>query len=70
MRKNLKEASQREGLTQKNVAEYMHVTEIHYKFMESGQATGNVEVWDRLEDLFKIHQRVLRENHPDKEDSP
>ena len=67
MRKNLKEARQRAGLTQKAGAEYLKVSERHYKFMESGQTTGNVELWDRLEDLFNVHQRVLRENSPDKE---
>ncbi len=70
MRRNLKEARQRAGLTQKAVAEYLNVSERHYKFMESGQTTGNVELWDKLEDLFSVHQRVLREIHPDKEDNP
>ena len=69
MRKNLKEARQRAGMTQKEVAEYLHVSERHYKFMESGQTTGNVELWDMLEDLFRIHQRVLREIHHDKGDN-
>ena len=70
MRNNLKEARRKAGMTQKDVAEYLHVSERHYKFMESGHTTGNVELWDKLEDLFNIHQRVLRENHPGKEDSP
>ncbi len=69
MRENLKEARRQAGMTQKQVAEYLHISERHYKFMESGQTTGNVELWDRLEDLFNIHQRVLRENHPDKADN-
>ena len=69
MRKNLKEARQRAGMTQREVAEKLQITERHYKFMESGHTTGNVELWDKLEDLFKIHQRVLRENHLDKADS-
>lgn len=69
MRKNLKEARQRAGMTQKEVAEYLHISERHYKFIESGHTTGNVELWDKMEDLFKIHQRVLRENHLDKEDN-
>lgn len=56
-------------MTQHQVAEYLHVSDRHYKFMESGHTTGNVELWDMLEDLFNIHQRVLREIHPDKEDS-
>ena len=70
MRKNLKEARRAAGMTQKAVAEYLNVSERHYKFMESGQTTGNVELWDKLEDLFKIHQRVLREIHLDKEGNP
>ena len=61
MRKNLKEARQRAGMTQKEVAEYLHISERHYKYMESGQIIGNIELWDKLEDLFKIHQRNLRE---------
>lgn len=65
----MKEARRQAGMTQKQVAEYLHISERHYKFMESGQTTGNVELWDRLEDLFNIHQRVLRENHPDKADN-
>ena len=69
MRENLRAARKAAGLTQKQMAEYLHVSERHYKFMESGHTTGNVELWDKLEDLFNIHQRVLRENHPDKEDS-
>lgn len=48
-------------MTQKEVAEYLHISERHYKYMESGQIIGNVELWDKLEDLFKIHQRNLRE---------
>ena len=61
MRKNLKEARQKAGMTQKEVAEYLHISERHYKYMESGQIIGNVGLWDKLEDLFKIHQRNLRE---------
>ncbi len=69
MRENLKNARKAAGLTQQQVAGYLHISGRHYKFMESGHTTGNVELWDMLEDLFKIHQRVLRENHPGKADS-
>ena len=57
MRKNLKEARQKAGMTQKQVAEYLGISERYYKFMESGQTTGNVKLWDKLEDLFNVHQR-------------
>jgi len=69
MRENLRAARKAKGMTQQQVAEYLHVSERHYKFMESGHTTGNVELWDKLEDLFNVHQRVLRENHPGKADS-
>lgn len=60
MRENLKKARQAAGLTQKQVAQYLEICERHYKYMESGKVTGNVELWDKLEDLFNIHQRILR----------
>ena len=61
MRKNLKEARQEAGMTQKEVAEYLGIQERYYRFIESGTRGGNFETWDALEDLFGIHQRILRE---------
>lgn len=40
MRKNLKEARKKAGMTQREVAEYLHVSERHYKFMEAGKQQG------------------------------
>ena len=40
--------------------------------IEAGRTVGRVELWDKLEDLFNVHQRKLREiseNHHDKEDN-
>lgn len=71
-RERLKEARKRAGMTQQEVAEYLNISERHYKFMESGHTVGNVQLWDKLEDLFNVHQRILREiseNHHDKGDS-
>ena len=62
MRKNLKEARQKAGMTQKEVAEKLEISEIGYQQIERGIRIGKVELWDKLEDLFKIHQRKLREN--------
>ncbi len=62
MRKNLKEARQRAGMTQKQVAEYLGISERYYQFIESGDRTGDFTLWDSLEDLLGIHQRKLREN--------
>ncbi len=68
MRIKLRQARLDKGMTQKQVAEYLGVTEQHYQRIEYGFTIGKVELWDRLEDLFNIHQRVLREIHPGKEE--
>ncbi len=62
MRKNLKEARQKAGMTQKEVAEKLGIQERYYQHIEAGQRTGNFIIWDELEDLFNVHQRILREN--------
>lgn len=70
MRKNLQDARKSAGLTQEQLAEKLGISLRHYKYIESGGILGAIWIWDTLEDLFNIHQRVLRENHPGKEDSP
>lgn len=63
MRVNLKNARQKAGLTQEKVAGMLGINARYYKALESGERLGAIKLWDGLEDLFKIHQRVLRENH-------
>jgi len=70
MRDNLRAARRAAGLTQQAMADKLGISLRHYKFIESGHTTGNVELWDKMEDLFNVHQRVLREIHPGKEDNP
>lgn len=70
MRHNLKEARKAAGLTQEQMAEKLHVSLRHYKYIESGTVVGSINLWDAMEDLFGIHQRVLREIHPDRADNP
>lgn len=60
MRENLKKARQEAGMTQKEVAEYLGMTERAYQRVESGERSGTIETWDLLEDLFETHQRILR----------
>ena len=62
MRKNLKEARIVAGMTQKQVAEYLHTAERYYKQIEHGERLGSIAMWDNLDDLFSIHQRKLRES--------
>lgn len=69
IRQNLKQARLDKGLTQQQAAEYLNVGLRHYKKIESGESTGSISLWDKLEDLFNVHQRVLREIRPDKVDS-
>lgn len=70
MRKNLKEARQKAGVTQQQMADTLNVGLRHYKKIESGETLGSIPLWDQMEDMFKINQRVLRENHHDREDNP
>ena len=60
MRKNLKEARRKAGMTQKEVADHLGITIRSYQRIESGELLGSIAHWDALEDLFKIHQRQLR----------
>ena len=60
MRKNLKEARKKAGMTQREVAEYLGITTRAYQHIENGNYLGKIEHWDKLEDLFNIHQRKLR----------
>lgn len=69
MRENLKKARKEAGMTQQQVADKLEVGLRHYKKMESGETLGSIELWDELEDMFNIHQRVLREIRHDKEEN-
>ena len=60
-RDNLKQARKAKGMTQQATADYLRLTERQYKYIESGHTTGKVDMWDKLEDLFNVHQRLLRE---------
>lgn len=73
MRKNLKEARQKVGLTQQQIADKLEISLRYYQFIESGERMGDFVIWDTLEDITGVHQRILRQNesnHPYKEDNP
>lgn len=69
MRTNLKLARKAEGFTQERMAEMLGISLRYYKDIEAGNKIGAIDLWDKMEDVFSVHQRVLRENHPDKADS-
>ena len=69
MRENLKKARKKAGMTQQQVADYLEISIVYYQKIEAGDRTGDFIIWDKLEDLFNVHQRKLREildNHRDK----
>lgn len=66
MRHNLKKARTEAGLTQEEVAAKLGITSRYYRMIERGERNGDFEMWDAMEDLFGIHQRILRELSADK----
>lgn len=69
MRKNLQTARKAAGLTQQALADKLGIGLRHYKYIESGKVTGRIDLWDAMEDILNVHQRVLRENRPCTRDS-
>lgn len=61
MRENLKKARKEAGLTQQQVAEKLGISLVYYQKIEAGDRTGDFCIWDTLEDITGIHQRILRE---------
>ncbi len=62
MRENLRQTRREKGLTQQQVAEILDIDGRYYKALEYGERLGSIYFWDKLEDLFGIHQRILRED--------
>lgn len=70
MRLALKEARRKAGMTQQQAADKLEIGLRYYKAIESGERLGAIQLWDKLEDMLAVNQRVLRENHPGREDNP
>ena len=60
-RLNLINARKKAGYTQVELADLLYISSVHYRYIEYGLSDGRIDMWDKLEDLFGIHQRVLRE---------
>lgn len=60
-REKLKEARKKAGMTQQEVADKLGISLRYYQNIEAGDRTGDFVLWDSLEDITGIHQRVLRE---------
>lgn len=71
-REKLKKSRLEKGMTQQQVADYLGISLRYYQNIEAGSRTGDFAIWDMLEDLMGIHQRLLRESaetHLDRVDS-
>ena len=73
LRRNLQAARKAAGLTQQELADKLKLSLRHYQKIEYAELNGPFEVWDALEDLLGVHQRILREtsnNRPDRAKNP
>lgn len=68
MRENLKKARQTAGMTQQQVADKLGISLNYYQKIEAGDRTGDFTIWDTLEDITGIHQRILREMQENRHD--
>lgn len=66
MRQNLKSARNRLRFTQQEMADKLGISLRYYQQIEAGDRTGDFELWDKLEEITEVHQRILRELYPDK----
>lgn len=70
MRKKLKDARKKAGYTQQAMADKLGISLRYYQQIEAGDRTGDFEIWDNLENITGIHQRILRQTSPGKEGNP
>ena len=61
MRENLKKARIQSGMTQQEMADRLGISLRYYQNIEKGDRTGDFVIWDMLEDITGVHQRILRE---------
>lgn len=61
MRENLKNERIKKKMTQQQMADHLGISIRYYQKIEEGSRTGDFEIWDALEDLTGVHQRILRE---------
>lgn len=64
-REILQAARKAADLTQQQVADRLGIGLRYYKAMEYGERLGAIDLWDKLEDMFSVHQRDLRRDTGD-----
>lgn len=61
VRENLRKARKAAGLTQQAMAGKLGISLRYYQQIEASDRTGDFTLWDILEDITGIHQRILRD---------
>ncbi len=61
VRENLRKARKAAGLTQQAMADKLGISLRYYQQIEASDRTGDFTLWDILEDITGIHQRILRD---------
>lgn len=69
MRPNLQAARKTLQLTQQEMADKLGISLRYYQNIERGDRDGDFSIWDELEDITGIHQRILRQQDPGKVNS-
>lgn len=64
MRERLQNARKAAGLTQQQMTDKLGISLRYYQNIEAGDRNGDFTIWDDLEDITGIHQRILREINP------
>lgn len=70
MRENLKKARKELKMTQQAIADKLGISLVYYQKLEAGDRTGDFEIWDALEDITGVHQRILRQTDFGKANNP
>lgn len=61
MREHLLDARMAAGMTMRQMADKLSISPAYYQQIEAGKRNGNIRLWDMLEDITGINQRVLRD---------
>lgn len=62
MRRTLLNNTRKErGISARQMAEQLGISRRYYLEIESGSKTGRTDIWDGIEDILGVNQRILRE---------
>lgn len=59
-RELLNKTRKEKGFSARQMAERLGISRSYYLKIESGNRTGRPEIWDAIEDIFGMNQRILR----------